>query len=503
MGNFKDDNIDQGRFIPVIPSEQILPGSFDSTVQLLVDQVLDLSDFESDYHNDTGGAPAYPPSSLLKIILAAYHRGITSSRKIENLCKYNTTFMALSGFMTPDHSTIAAFVSKSPERIEQLFTEIVYECDALGLIGGNTFAIDGTKLSSNASKEWSGTTDDFTRKYKKIRKAIRYLLNMHREEDTTGVTDETLREKEEKQIAKLRTIAKKFKQAMDQVDDKVGANGKIKKTNLTDPDSASMMSGAGGATQGYMALAAVDDKHQVIAAADITGDSEQSAFIPLTDQLIDTIDHSSGDMKILADTGFYSEDNIDHCLEHNIDAYIADTKMRKRDPRFIDQEDKKPLPRKRQYFRSEDFTYIEEENRCYCPAGKELWLATDDYLLNGEHYRRFVGYLKDCRRCPLQKQCMRTPPNKMGRQVSIKKGIEYNPPRSIDLMKEKIDSRVGRAIYSDRMGIVEPVFGHIKSTLRLNWLSLRGELKVKGQWLLFCMVHNVVKIQKYGGYETV
>lgn len=503
MANFKDNAIEQGRFISIIPAEQILPGSFDETLQLLVDQVLDLNEFESDYKNDKGGATAYPPSSLLKIILAAYHRGITSSRKIETLCRFNTAFMALSGFLMPDHSTIAAFVSKSSVRIEKLFIEIVLECDHLGLIGGDTFALDGTKLSSNASKEWSGTVDDFERKYQKVKRAIRYMIKCHREEDVTEVKDKDLREKEEKQLKKLRKLAKKFKQATKEVEDKIGAKGRPKKSNLTDNDSASMMSGAGGAIQGYMALAVVDKDHQVIAAADVSGDSEQGAFVPMVEQLMDNLGESQHKIKVLADAGFHSQDNIEHCFEHQIDGYIADNKMRKRDPRFIEQEGKKPESRKRKYFRAEDFLYREDENRCFCPAGKELWLAVDDYLLNDEHYRRFVGYLEDCRNCPLQTQCMRNPPGKMGRQVSIKQGKEFNPPRPIDLMKEKIDSRKGRSTYSDRMGIVEPVFGHIKHTLGLRWLSLRGKLKVKGQWLLFCMVHNRVKIQNYGEYESV
>ena len=90
--------------------------------------------------------------------------------------------MALSGFLTPDHSTLAAFVSKTPSRIETLFTEVVMACDDLGLIGKDAFAIDGTKLSSNASKEQSGSKADFTRRYQKVRKAIRYMLKQHREE---------------------------------------------------------------------------------------------------------------------------------------------------------------------------------------------------------------------------------------------------------------------------------------------------------------------------------
>ncbi|MEW8346248.1 MAG: transposase [Candidatus Thiodiazotropha sp.] len=167
MPNYKDSSSDQGVFISLVPSEQTTPGSFDETIHLLIGHVLDLSVFEAEYDNDHGGAPAYPPSALLKIILAAYYRGVTGSRKIENLCKYHTTFMALSGFLTPDHSTITAFISKSPERLESLFLQIVLECDYLGLTGGEVFAIDGSKISSNASKDWSGTKADFEKKYKK------------------------------------------------------------------------------------------------------------------------------------------------------------------------------------------------------------------------------------------------------------------------------------------------------------------------------------------------
>ena len=92
---------------------------------MLIDHVLNLSAFDNDYINDQGGRAAYSPAVLLKIVLAAYHRGITGSRKIEQLCKTNTVFMALSGFLTPDHSTLTAYVSKTPSRIETLFTEVV------------------------------------------------------------------------------------------------------------------------------------------------------------------------------------------------------------------------------------------------------------------------------------------------------------------------------------------------------------------------------------------
>ena len=65
-------------------------------------------------------------------------------------------------------------------------------------------------------------------------------------------------------------------------------------------------------------------------------------------------------------------------------------------------------------------------------------------------------------------------------------------------MKEQFDSAYGRSLYSKRMGTVEPVFGHIAGTKKLNRFTLRSKKKVNNQWLLYCTVHNIGKIQKYG-----
>jgi len=65
-------------------------------------------------------------------------------------------------------------------------------------------------------------------------------------------------------------------------------------------------------------------------------------------------------------------------------------------------------------------------------------------------------------------------------------------------MKKKIDTPQGRSRYSQRLAIVEPVFANICSTLGLRRFSLRGKTKVDSQWKLFCIVHNLFKIHRYG-----
>jgi transposase len=84
------------RFIPVDLKRQLLPGSFEYALAYLIDHQLDFAAFDGRYRNDDRGAAAYPPRTLLKIILFAYSRGIVSSRSIKRACREHVTFIALS-----------------------------------------------------------------------------------------------------------------------------------------------------------------------------------------------------------------------------------------------------------------------------------------------------------------------------------------------------------------------------------------------------------------------
>ena len=122
--------------------------------------------------------------------------------------------------------------------------------------------------------------------------------------------------------------------------------------------------------------------------------------------------------------------------------------------------------------------------------------------IDGNEYVCFSGYLKDCRSCPLRQRCMRKPVKEQGRQVYIKMGkVQGTETSAIDKMRNKIDSDEGRFVYSKRLGTIEPAFGNINTTKGLDRFTLRGLGKVNAQWLMFCMVHNVEKIQRYGNID--
>ncbi len=167
--------------------------------------------FDARYCNDATGALAYDPAVLLKIVLYGYARGLLSSREIERACRENVVFMALSADTQPHFTTIAEFISSMTAEIEPIFRDVLLYCDELGLIGKELFAIDGCKLPSNASKEWSGTKAELRKKQQKLARAVQRMLQAHRERDADSVPpDVAAREQQycrtlRRQIRKLKT----------------------------------------------------------------------------------------------------------------------------------------------------------------------------------------------------------------------------------------------------------------------------------------------------------
>lgn len=149
---------------------------------------------------------------------------------------------------------------------------------------------------------------------------------------------------------------------------------------------------------------------------------------------------------------------------------------------------------------ADEFSFDLRDKTCVCPVGQALRLRKD-YKVN--HSRRklfFEGRLTDCRSCHLKEQCMKNPDTANGdkghgRQVSM----TYKVGRTAtDWMKRRVDSQRGKTICSHRMSVVEPVFGNICANKGLSRFSLRGKEKVQGQWRLFCLVHNLEKVMRYG-----
>ncbi|VAW73300.1 Mobile element protein, partial [hydrothermal vent metagenome] len=489
MPRFKDYDYNQMKMIPLSFDRQILPGSFEYSLCYLVDHEIDQKIFYHRYINEDNGRPAYDPALLLKIVILAYSKGITSSRKIEALCRENIIFMAISADTRPHFTTVADFISRSTDEIASLFKQVILMCDDLGLIGKDMFAIDGCKLPSNASKDWSGTHSELKKKQTKIDSAVRFMLDKHKQTDNEEKNGEMI-DREQQQIKKLKAVSKKIKIFLVENEDRTGISGNVIKSNITDNESAKMKT-SHGVIQGYNGVASVDSKHQVVVAAEAYGQGQEHDLLePMIGQSHQNLKYSKKDKqntKVTADSGYSNKKTLAYLNENNIDAYIADTGFRSRDPRFKDYKEHKSKTRLKikTKFKVDDFKVDIKKQTCICPAGKKLWLKARSAEIKGDMFMQFRAYEADCPACPLKLQCLRRAEQKTPRQVNIKLGRTNKKKNSLlEKMKKKIDSEKGRFIYGKRLGTVEPVFGHINTMIGIKRFSLRGKTKVNAQWQL-------------------
>jgi transposase len=491
--------------LPVVLADQVQPGTFEFALDHLVDHELDLSALDARFRNDETGASAYDPRVMLKIVLLAYSRGLITSRRIEQACRQNVLFMAVSGDSQPSYTHIAKFVRELGEQIQPLFTQVLITCDRQGLIGRQMFAIDGVKLPSNASKERSGTHAELRHRADRLDKAARKMIELHRGRDDGG--DESGSEADRQQrIEALQKEAQTTRDFLAREQQRRNRKGQELKSNVTDNDSAKMATSK-GVIQGYAAQAAVDSSHQVIVAADVAGSgSEQAMLLPMIEQ---TDPVRAAHTLFTADAGYHSKENLQALQDAGIAAMVADGQMRKRDERLAGQGRYKAKPdplhnktsseeRPVRLFRPNDFIVDEQTNSCICPAGHRMYSNGSCCKINGRVAHKFTGTKAGCGSCELRAQCLRHPERTPVRQVAMFVKGQSSAHVATELMKRAIDSARGRGIYSQRIATVEPVFANLRHNKRLDRFTVRGKEKVGTQWRLYCMVHNIEKLARNG-----
>jgi hypothetical protein len=218
------------------------------------------------------------------------------------------------------------------------------------------------------------------------------------------------------------------------------------------------------------------------------------------------------DTKVTADAGFHSESNMKMLADQQIDAYVADTRFRQRAPRFNDVDKYKERSHKERskksgglkQFTTQDFKFADDLSHCICPAGKRLYRNGADTYSKGLHAVRFMGPKCACLPCKLRAKCLRYPDRTPTRAVAYFTGKRRSNKKTYTQhMKDKIDTDRGRAIYSKRIGTVEPVFAHMRYAMKMDRFNYRGKKKVDTQWKLFSIVHNLLKVHRLAfGLDT-
>ena len=491
MAHYRETEKNQGLFLTVNLDKQIIPGTFEHTLIGLIDKKLDLSIFNRKYNNDFTGAAAINPKLLLKVILYCYSLGVISSRKIALLCKNHMIVKALAEDTEPHYTTISDFISGMSDEIEKVFAEVLLICNEMKLIGGKMFAIDGCRLPSNASKEWSGTKKELQEKLEKLQKLSHKIMEKHREIDRTGKKEQ---EEDINKLEKLKRKEERIIKFLQTHEDRRGAGGQIIKSNITDNESGKIK-GPHGVIQGYNGLAVADDKSQIIIAANAYGSVSEGQFFP---EMLDKTERSMRMIKgenplkgtvMLGDNGFFSEENLQEAKKKEMTAVIPDEQFRNRDKELGEGERRKGKKK----FDIRDFTYNKKKNYYTCPNGKVL-VYRGIAELNRNKGHKYQSKIINCKDCPYIDKCLRTK-RKKNKYRTIYIPISKYEENMSQKMREKIDTPKYKELYSKRLGLIEPVFANITYSKGISRFTLRGKEKINIQWKLYCIVHNIGKCQ--------
>jgi hypothetical protein len=250
-----------------------------------------------------------------------------------------------------------------------------------------------------------------------------------------------------------------------------------------------MIHTSNGYIQGYIGMAVSDQKEQIIVCAGAVGSANEGEHFPrMLEETLGNVKEAGvkapEDTKptFLCGKNYFSEENLKACEEHGADAIIPDSRYKRR------------LGRKK--YMAEDFTFCEKENNYECPAGKKLEFKRVGKIkeVEGKIYR---GDPRDCGRCPVREKCMgkrKSPPKKTRPRTLFIQKADENP--LCRTMREKLNEQEYQDKYAYRIQIIEPVFANIEYCKGLNRFTLRGAVKVNGQWQLYCIVHNLGKCLK-------
>jgi transposase len=456
---FKKYDQKQQFLLPLNLEEFVSENHISRVLNDLID-VVDISAIESTYSEN--GCPAYHPRLLLKILLYGYLINIRSSRKIEEMTETDTAFMYLAAMQKPDFHTICRFRSTHLDSIKEIFSQIVMLCKGMGLIG-SSISIDGTKVKANASPKQSKSSDAIEKEIDKILKES--IETDEREDQIYG--DSTPYKMPEELVDKKYRL-EKIKAAKKKMDEE-----KLKKVNITDPDAKIMKHKDGSKKPSSNCQVAVDEKEQIIVAADLVDEENDLHQIePMIENVKETLGYKP--TIVLADAGYFSYDNVQFLQDEEIDAYIPDN--------FYEVEKRG----KTKKFRKLLFTYDEKKDCYYCPAALEIPFTRIQKRENEPDLRYYV--CKYCSLCVLKDACT----------DSKNRTITRDPREHLmEDMRAKLNTEEGTEQYQKRMCTVEPVFGQMKQDRGFREFLLREKRKTKIEFLMMCTVHNIKKIADF------
>jgi len=419
--------------------------------------------------NETG-RPPYDPGDLLRLYLYGYLNRVRSSRGLEREAARNLEVIWLLRKLRPDFKTIADFRKDNGPGIKRVCREFTLLCRKLELFGGELVAIDSTKIKAQNAKGRNYSAARVAALLKEVERKVQSYL----EELDQADAQEEAREPERLSVAELKEkIAhlEKRKEELKAVAQAVGEKGQV---SLTDPDSRAMSMGH-GSTVGYNVQAAVDAKHSLIVATEVTQTtSDLGALGTMALKAQEAL--GAEKLSVVADKGYYNGKEVLLCAEIGVTAYVA-----------------KPMTSANTalgLYGKERFRYDPQKNCYICPAGQEL-----SYRFSTNELGRAISYYqtKACGCCPLKAKCTR---NKENRRITRLAGEEVQ-----EAMAERVAQNP--QLMRRRKAIIEHCFGTIKRSLGYDYFLCRGKRQVTTEVNLTVLAYNLKRVCNLVGVQNL
>jgi len=415
------------------------------------------------------GRPPYDPAMLAKLYLYGYLHRVRSSRMLEAECHRNVEVLWLTGKQNPDFKTIADFRRDNLQPLRKLNRQFTLLCRQLDLFGGQLLAIDGSKFAAVNARDQNFNADKLK---DLIARADAHLAEYLAQLDSADAAEPAIASLSKTELAaKIAVLQERqdwHKELLAELD------AEQKQVSVTDPDARKMPT-AHGTVVGYNAQLAVDAKHKLIAADDVTNEGTD------LHQLADVAVQAKANLEIkqaevLADTGYYNASEVSRCTEHGLTPFIpkADTSANSA----------------RGLYGKSQFTYDAAKDVYVCPAGQELTYRFPTY----EQGRQIKYYRTNrCKTCALKSRCTR---NKGNRTIT-REANEHLMEAMAARMKQHPEK------FKLRKTLAEHPFGTIKRWFGYTHFLLKGLTKVQCEWSLTTLAYNLKHVLNLVSFEKL
>ena len=420
---------------------------------------LDLSAVYAPYEDQLRGAPPFDPRLMTCLWLYAYAVGVFSSRKLAQACERNLAFLAIVGDDRPDFRTLSDFRKLHLDALAGLFHQVLQLAHAAGLVQLGAWATDGSKFPGNASRHKAMSYADLTKEAERLQAEIAALL--HEAQQTDAAEDATLGcrrgdELPEELCFREERLAK-IRQAKARLEEQAKAAAETERQRRAEAEQQRQAEGhRGGRAPGP--IPEVPD-----AKAQTNFTDPELKIMPQPNKGWEY----SGNAQVVVDDACQIIMACDVVIETN--------------------DKRQAVPMAQQALANLEAAGIARPRD---PAGQvQPILSLED---SGYFSATAVAGLEALDLEPY----MATERQKHHGSAATAAAVPAGATAQ-EQMRAKVRTARGRAVYGLRKGVVEPVFGQIKGARGFRRFSLRGLAKIKAEWRLVCLTHNLLKLWRY------